>query len=107
MPAQRSANPLSTFGQQVVYNNTGESDPAAIRSNLEQLSEGRAQEAAEKKKRPESRADAAIRRKRNESNIIGAQAVERRANEAREQRLESMREIMRYIPANRRRNLGA
>ena len=107
MPAQRSANPLSTFGQQVVYNNTGESDPATIRSKLEQLSEGRAQAAAEKKKRPESRADAAIRRKRNESNIIGAQAVERRANEAREQRLGAMREIMRYIPANRRRNLGA
>jgi len=100
MPAQRSTSPLSSFGQQVVYNNTGESDPAAIRSNLEQLSEGRA-------KKNESRADAAIRRKRNESNIIGAQAVERRANEAREQRLGSMREIMRYIPANRRRNLGA
>ena len=100
MPAQRSTSPLSSFGQQVVYNKTGESDPAAIRSNLEQLSEGRA-------KKNESRADAAIRRKRNESNIIGAQAVERRANEAREQRLGAMREIMRYIPANRRRNLGA
>ena len=100
MPAQRSTNPLSTFGQQEVYNRTGESDPAAIRSNLEELSESRA-------KKGESRADAAIRRKRNESNIIGAQAVERRANEAREKRLESMREIMRYIPANRRRNLGA
>ncbi len=107
MPAQRSTNPLSTFGQQLVYNRSGETDPAAIRSNLEQLSEGRAQAAAEKKKRPESRADAAVRRKRNESNIIGAQAVERRANEAREQRLGAMREIMRYIPANRRRNLGA
>ena len=100
MPAQRSTSPLSSFGQQVVYNKTGESDPAAIRSNLEQLSVGRA-------KKNESRADAAIRRKRNESNIIGAQAVERRANEAREQRLGAMREIMRYIPANRRRNLGA
>jgi hypothetical protein len=107
MPAKRSTSPLSTFGQQVVYNRTGESDPAAIRSTLEQLSENRAQETAARKKRPESRADAAIRRKRNESNIIGAQAVERRANEAREQRLGSMREIMRYIPANRRRNLGA
>ena len=107
MPAKRSTSPLSTFGQQVVYNRTGESDPAAIRSTLEQLSENRAQETAAKKKRPESRADAAVRRKRNESNIIGAQAVERRANEAREQRLGAMREIMRYIPANRRRNLGA
>jgi hypothetical protein len=91
---------MSSFGQQVVYNNTGESDPAMIRSKLEELSESRA-------KKGESRADAAIRRKRNESNIIGAQAVERRANEAREQRLGAMREIMRYIPANRRRNLGA
>ena len=100
MPAKRSTIPLSTFGQQVVYNRTGESDPAAIRSTLEHLSENRA-------KKTESKADAAIRRKRNESNIIGAQAVERRANEAREQRLGAMREIMRYIPANRRRNLGA
>ena len=74
---------------------------AARRSSVNQNPTG------EKKKRPESRADAAIRRKRNESNIIGAQAVERRANEAREQRLGAMREIMRYIPANRRRNLGA
>ena len=100
MPAQRSTNPLSTFGQQEVYNRTGETDPAAIRSTLEELSESRAKEG-------ESKANAAIRRKRNESNIIGAQAVERRANEAREQRLGAMREIMRYIPANRRRNLGA
>ena len=100
MPAQRSINPLSTFGQQEVYNRTGETDPAAIRSTLEELSESRAKEG-------ESKANAAIRRKRNESNIIGAQAVERRANEAREQRLGAMREIMRYIPANRRRNLGA
>jgi hypothetical protein len=100
LPAQRSTSPMSSFGQQVVYNNTGESDPAMIRSKLEELSESRA-------KKGESRADAAIRRKRNESNIIGAQAVERRANEAREQRLGAMREIMRYIPANRRRNLGA
>ena len=91
----------------MVYNRTGESDPAAIRSTLEQLSEGRAQETAAKNKRPESMADAAVRSKRNESNIIGAQAVERRANEAPEQRLGAMREIMRYIPANRRRNLGA
>jgi len=104
MPAQRSTNPLSTFGQQLVYNNTGESDPAAIRSNLKQLSEGRAQAAAEKKKRPESRADAAIRRKRNKSNIISAQAVQRRADEDLTRRADAMSSIISQLPPVGRRS---
>ena len=97
MPAQRSTNPLSTFGQQEVYNRTGETDPAAIRSKLEQMSEGRA-------KKTESRADAAIRRKRNESNIIGAQAVQRRADEDLTRRADAMSTIISQLPPVARRS---
>ena len=97
MPAQRSTNPLSTFGQQEVYNRSGETDPAAIRSKLEQLSEGRA-------KKTESRADAAIRRKRNESNIIGAQAVQRRADEDLTRRADAMSTIISQLPPVGRRS---
>jgi hypothetical protein len=97
MPAQRSTNPLSTFGQQEVYNRTGETDPAAIRSKLEQLSEGRA-------KKTESKADAAIRRKRNESNIIGAQAVQRRADEDLTRRADAMSSIISQLPPVGRRS---
>jgi hypothetical protein len=97
MPAQRSTNPLSSFGQQEVYNRTGETDPAAIRSKLEQLSEGRA-------KKTESRADAAIRRKRNESNIIGAQAVQRRADEDLTRRADAMSSIISQLPPVGRRS---
>ena len=97
MPAQRSTNPLSSFGQQEVYNRTGETDPAAIRSKLEQLSEGRA-------KKTESKADAAIRRKRNESNIIGAQAVQRRADEDLTRRADAMSSIISQLPPVGRRS---
>ena len=97
MPAQRSTNPLSSFGQQEVYNRSGETDPAAIRSKLEQLSEGRA-------KKTESRADAAIRRKRNESNIIGAQAVQRRADEDLTRRADAMSSIISQLPPVGRRS---
>ena len=97
MPAQRSTNPLSSFRQEEVYNRTGETDPAAIRSNLEQLSEGRA-------KKTESRADAAIRRKRNESNIIGAQAVQRRADEDLTRRADAMSSIISQLPPVGRRS---
>jgi hypothetical protein len=97
MPAQRSTNPLSSFRQEEVYNRTGETDPAAIRSNLEQLSEGRA-------KKTESRADAAIRRKRNESNIIGAQAVQRRADEDLTRRADAMSTIISQLPPVARRS---
>jgi hypothetical protein len=97
MPAQRPTNPLSTFGQQEVYNRSGETDPAAIRSKLEQLSEGRA-------KKTESRADAAIRRKRNESNIIGAQAVQRRADEDLTRRADAMSTIISQLPPVGRRS---
>jgi hypothetical protein len=97
MPAKRSTSPLSSFGQQEVYNRTGETDPAAIRSKLEQLSEGRA-------KKTESRADAAIRRKRNESNIIGAQAVQRRADEDLTRRADAMSSIISQLPPVGRRS---
>ena len=97
MPAQRSTSPLSSFGQQEVYNRTGETDPAAIRSKLEQMSEGRA-------KKTESRADAAIRRKRNESNIIGAQAVQRRADEDLTRRADAMSSIISQLPPVGRRS---
>ena len=97
MPAQRSTNPLSTFGQQEVYNRSGETDPATIRSKLEQLSEGRA-------KKTESKADAAIRRKRNESNIIGAQAVQRRADEDLTRRADAMSSIISQLPPVGRRS---
>jgi len=97
MPAQRSTNPLSSFRQEQVYNRTGETDPAAIRSKLEQLSEGRA-------KKTESRADAAIRRKRNESNIIGAQAVQRRADEDLTRRADAMSSIISQLPPVGRRS---
>ena len=79
MPADRPTQstvrgPMdATLLQEPVYNRTGQTNPAAIRSTLEALSERRA-------KKGESKADAAIRRKRNESNIIGAQAVQRRAD---------------------------
>ena len=97
MPAQRPTSPMSTFGQQEVYNRSGETDPAAIRSKLEQLSEGRA-------KKTESRADAAIRRKRNESNIIGAQAVQRRADEDLTRRADAMSTIISQLPPVARRS---
>ena len=97
MPAQRPTSPLSSFGQQEVYNRTGETDPAAIRSKLEQMSEGRA-------KKTESKADAAIRRKRNESNIIGAQAVQRRADEDLTRRADAMSTIISQMPPVGRRS---
>ena len=97
MPAQRPTSPLSSFGQQEVYNRTGETDPAAIRSKLEQMSAGRA-------KKGESPADAAIRRKRNESNIIGAQAVQRRADEDLSRRADAMSAIISQLPPVGRRS---
>ena len=96
MPAERPTNPLSTFLQQEVYNRTGETDPAKIRSKLEMMSESRA-------KRNESKADAAIRRKRNESNIVGAQAVQRRADEDLKKRADLMSTILSQLPPSARR----
>ena len=100
MPAQRPTSPVSSFSQEAVYNRTKESDPAAIRAKLELLNSGRG-------KKGESAADRAERLARNESNIIGAQAVRRRADEAAAKRKSAQLEIMRYLPTSRRRITGA
>jgi hypothetical protein len=100
MPEERSSSPLSSFSQDQVYNNTGETDPAAIRETLERRNAGRG-------KKGESAADRAVRLARNESNIIGAQAVQRRADEAEAKRKSAQLEIMRYLPTSRRRITGA
>ena len=100
MPEERSTSPASSFSQQQTYNNTGETDPAAIRAKLERLNAGRG-------KKGESAADRAVRLARNENNIIGAQAVQRRADEAEAKRKSAQLEIMRYLPTSRRRITGA
>ena len=103
MPADRptqstARGPMdATLLQEPVYNRTGQTDPAAIRSTLEALSERRA-------KKGESKADAAIRRKRNESNIIGAQAVQRRADEDLARRADAMSTIIGSLPPVARRS---
>ena len=100
MPEERSTSPASSFSQQQTYNKTGETDPAAIRAKLERLNAGRG-------KKGESAADRAVRLARNESNIIGAQAVQRRYEEAEAKRKSAQLEIMRYLPTSRRRITGA
>ena len=103
MPADRPTQstvrgPMdATLLQEPVYNRTGQTNPAAIRSTLEALSERRA-------KKGESKADAAIRRKRNESNIIGAQAVQRRADEDLARRADAMSTIIGSLPPVARRS---
>ena len=103
MPADRPTQstvrgPMdATLLQEPVYNRTGQTDPAAIRSTLEALSEKRA-------KKGESKADAAIRRKRNEANIIGAQAVQRRADEDLARRADAMSTIIGSLPPVARRS---
>ena len=103
MPADRptqstARGPMdATLLQEPVYNRTGQTNPAAIRSTLEGLSERRA-------KRGESKADAAIRRKRNEGNIIGAQAVQRRADEDLSRRADAMSTIIGSLPPVARRS---
>jgi hypothetical protein len=103
MPADRPTQstvrgPMdATLLQEPVYNRTGQTDPAAIRSTLEALSEKRA-------KKGESKADAAIRRKRNEANIIGAQAVQRRADEDLARRADAMSTIIDSLPPAARRS---
>ena len=103
MPADRptqstARGPMdATLLQEVVYNRTGQTDPAAIRSTLEALSERRA-------KKGESKADSAIRRKRNEANIIGAQAVQRRADEDLARRADAMSTIIGSLPPVARRS---
>jgi hypothetical protein len=103
MPADRPTQstvrgPMdATLLQEPVYNRTGQTDPAAIRSTLETLSEKRA-------KKGESKADAAIRRKRNEANIIGAQAVQRRADEDLARRADAMSTIIGSLPPVARRS---
>jgi hypothetical protein len=87
----------ATLLQEPVYNRTGQTNPAAIRSTLEGLSERRA-------KKGESKADAAIRRKRNEANIIGAQAVQRRADEDLARRADAMSTIIGSLPPVARRS---
>tara|TARA_B000000441_G_scaffold123446_1_gene99976 strand:- start:3770 stop:4993 length:1224 start_codon:yes stop_codon:yes gene_type:complete len=103
MPADRPTQstvrgPMdATLLQEPVYNRTGQTNPAAIRSTLEALSERRA-------KKGESKADAAIRRKRNEGNIIGAQAVQRRADEDLSRRADAMSTIIGSLPPVARRS---
>jgi hypothetical protein len=103
MPADRPTQstvrgPMdATLLQEPVYNRTGQTDPTAIRSTLEALSEKRA-------KKGESKADAAIRRKRNEANIIGAQAVQRRADEDLARRADAMSTIIGSLPPVARRS---
>ena len=103
MPADRPTQstvrgPMeATLLQEPVYNRTGQTNPAAIRSTLEGLSERRA-------KKGESKADAAIRRKRNEGNIIGAQAVQRRADDDLARRADAMSTIIGSLPPVARRS---
>jgi len=113
MPADRPTKstvrkPMeATLLQEPVYNRTRknpqdrksrvETDPAVIRSTLEALSESRA-------KKGESKADAAIRRKANEGNIIGAQAVQRRADDDLARRADAMSTIIGSLPPVARRS---
>ena len=103
MPADRPTQstvrgPMdATLLQEPVYNRTGQTNPDAIRATLERLSESRA-------KKGESKADAAIRRKRNEANIIGAQAVQRRADEDLARRADAMSTIISSLPPIARRS---
>ena len=97
------------FLQDVVYNRAGmrtdkqgnvtqmtATDPFRIRRELEDLSEDFAKKGATK-------AENALRRKLNESNIIAAQGVQRRADEAEAKKTKAMKEILKYMPPGIRR----
>jgi hypothetical protein len=97
------------FLQDVVFNRAGmktdkqgnvtqmtATDPFRIRRELEDLSEDFAKKGATK-------AENALRRKLNESNIIAAQGVQRRADEAEAKQTKAMKEILKYMPPGIRR----
>jgi len=99
----------ATFLQDVAFNRAGlrkdkqgnvvqmtATDPFRIRRELEDLSEDFAKEGA-------SKAEHALRRKLNESNIIAAQGVQRRADEAEAKKTKAMKEILKYMPPGIRR----
>ena len=71
-------------------------DPFRIRRELEDLSEDFAKKGATK-------AENALRRKLNESNIIAAQRVQRRADEAEAKKTKAMKEVLKYMPPGIRR----
>ena len=92
MPRERpSSNSTSTFQQDQVYNRSGATTPEGIRSAITKQAEARA------KGKP-------IDKERTEQNIIGAQAVQRRADEDLSRRADAMSEIISSLPPTARRS---
>ena len=90
---QPKKDSLSTFKQEQVYNRSGESDPDKIREAITRQAESRLKEG--------QKLDTA----RNEQNIIGAQAVQRRADEDLAKRADQMSTIIASLPAPARRSV--
>ena len=92
MPRDRpSSDSTSSFQQDQVFNKSGETSQEGIRAAI----------TAQAKKRAKG---GAIDEERNEQNVIGAQAVQRRADEAQTRRAEQMSEIIASLPPIARRS---
>ena len=92
MPADRpSPDSTSTFQQDQVYNRSGETSPQGIATAIRSQAEKRA------KGKP-------IDEERTQQNIIGAQAVQRRADEDLSRRAEQMSTIIGSLPPSARRS---
>ena len=91
MPAERPTSPTSSLQQDQVYNRSGETSQEGIRSAI----------TAQAKKRAKG---GPIDEDRNEQNVIGAQAVQRRADEDLKRRSEQASTIISSLPPVARRS---
>ena len=92
MPRERpSSNSTSTLQQDQVFNKSGETSQSGIRDAI----------TAQARKRAKG---GPIDEARNEQNVIGAQAVQRRADEDRTRRADQMSEIIESLPPVARRS---
>ena len=91
MPAERpSKDSTSTFQQDQVYNRSGETSQEGIRKAITDQARKRAK-------------GGKIDEDRNEQNVIGAQAVQRRADEDLKKRADQMSTIIGSLPPSARR----
>ena len=88
---QPSKESVSSFQQDQVYNRSGATTPEGIRKAITEQAVARSK-------------GGRIDEDRNEQNIIGAQAVQRRADEDLSRRAEAMSEIIASLPPTARRS---
>ena len=91
MPAERPTSPTSSLQQDQVYNRSGETSQEGIRSAI----------TAQARKRAKG---GPIDEDRNEQNVIGAQAVQRRADEDLKRRSDQASTIISSLPPVARRS---